>query len=1077
MNRSEKGLAGLLCTLLFFLIYVSPSRAQSTTDGAIGGTVYDSSGAVVPNAKVMVRNNGTNFEQNTTTDDTGYFRVLKLQPASYTLKVEAPGFANFEVQQLAVQVGATTEIDPHLNLSSAGATVLVTEDAAQINTTDAGFGPLVNQTAIQSLPINGGRWSDFALLTPGVVNDSNGFGLLSFRGQSTLLNNNTLDGADNNQAFFSEERGRTRAGYSSAKAAVQEFQVNTSNYSAEYGRSAGGVVNTVTKSGGNDFHGEAYFYDRDNDWGATNPYTTITTQNSSGAFVSNPYKPKDVRKMWGLGIGGPIIKDKLFFFFAYDQYKRNFPGTGIATSPGAFFAIPTVTSSTITTLATRLGVTSTQALTDYTNGLDGLLTELGPVPRTGDQIIFFPKIDWQISAKHHASFEVNRMRWNSPAGIQTQSTNNYAIHSFGNDYVKDTWGVAKLNSTLTSTLSNELRYQYGRDFEYENSQPPTTYEQNNFLTPPGYTNPLPYPPSVFITNGFTMGTPTFLERPAYPDETRQQVADTVSWVRGKHTLKFGMDFSHVHDLSENLRTQYGSYSYSSLLNYFSDLYGTDTCLSSASVPIPCYSSYSQAFGPLGFQFSTNDMAFFVEDSWRIRPRLTLDLGLRYEYEALPSPFGNLINSAIPQTGQFPSDKNNLGPRIGFAYDVFGNGKTSIRGGYGIYNGRVINSTIYSALTSTGITGAQLTYSYNSSQGGPVFPQILASQPTAGIRPAVAYFDPNFKLPQIHEIDLTIERDLGWGTTLSVSYLGSMGRSLPDFVDTNLATTRSITYNVVDASGKGPIQAATYTAPLYSSRPNANYGAMTDIFSGVSSNYNGMVVQVNHRIQQHVQFLFNYTYSHALDYGENASTFTDTNDLLVPNDIKGEYGNSIFDVRHRLVLSAVGEAPWNVHGWAGYLLNGWRLAPIYQVQSGLPYSLVTSGSAPGGASGSANGSGGRAGLTLTGRNDYRLPRTQVVDVRLSKKFTITERFNLELLGEGFNLFNHVNYTGVNNTGYFVTTSNITLPSGTVVTCSAAAPCLNYNTTSAGVPVFGTFTSANSNFAYSSRQVQIGLRLRF
>ena len=160
---------------------------------------------------------------------------------------------------------------------------------------------------------------------------------------STLQNNNTVDGADNNQAFFAEERGRTRAGYSTAKAGVQEFQVNTSNYSVEFGRAVGGVVNTVTKSGTNALHGEAYFFDRDNNWGATNPYTTLTKPTDTpGVFATTPYKPKDWRKMIGTGVGGAIIKDKLFFFFAYDFYKRNFPGLGVASSPAKFFAKQTV---------------------------------------------------------------------------------------------------------------------------------------------------------------------------------------------------------------------------------------------------------------------------------------------------------------------------------------------------------------------------------------------------------------------------------------------------------------------------------------------------------------------------------------------------------------------------------------------------------------------------------------------------------------------------------------------------------------------------------------------------------------
>src|SRR5437899_11340610 len=292
--------------LIVITIFTCGASAQSTTDGAIGGTVTDSSGAAVPNAKVVVRSNGTNAAETVMTDDTGYFRVGKLQPGTYAVSVDAQGFAPFKAQQVIVQVGSVTDIPARLNVASAGATVVVSAEVPQVNTNSQEFAPTLDQTAISNLPINGGRWSSFALLTPGAVNDASGFGLISFRGMSTLLNNNTVDGGDNNQAFFSEERGRTRIGYSSAKAAVQEFQVNTSNYSAEYGRAAGAVVNTVTNSGTNQYHGEVYFYDRDNDWAAINPFTTLTTQSSPGVFTTSPYAPTDVRKMYGFGLGGPI---------------------------------------------------------------------------------------------------------------------------------------------------------------------------------------------------------------------------------------------------------------------------------------------------------------------------------------------------------------------------------------------------------------------------------------------------------------------------------------------------------------------------------------------------------------------------------------------------------------------------------------------------------------------------------------------------------------------------------------------------------------------------------------------------
>ena len=287
-----------------------------------------------------------------------------------------------------------------------------------------------------------------------------------------------------------------------------------------------------------------------------------------------------MRKRAGFGIGGPFIKDKLFWNVSFDWLNRNFPGTGIASNPGVFFA--PLSAANATTLAGRLGVTSAQATATYNNDLNNLISMLGPVARTGEQYIILPKIDWNVNQKNHASFVFNRMRWASPAGIQTQATNTFGIASFGNDYVKDTWGVAKLDTFFTPNLSNEIRYQYGRDFEYENGQPPTPYEQSTLLNNGSFVNPLGLPPQVSITNGFTFGLPNFLVRKSFPDETRMQAADTVSWTHRKHTVKFGVDFSHVNDLSENLRNQFGSYSYSNLVNYVSDLHKPRSCTGGAT---------------------------------------------------------------------------------------------------------------------------------------------------------------------------------------------------------------------------------------------------------------------------------------------------------------------------------------------------------------------------------------------------------------------------------------------------------------------------------------------------------------
>jgi hypothetical protein len=1008
--------------------------------------------------KVVVHNKGTNAEKSITTNDSGYYRVANLPSGTYTVTVSQQGFAPFKAEQVIVQVGSVTEFSPHMGVGATSETVDVTAEAPQINVTSQEIATTMNQTAIANLPINGGRWSNFSLLTPGVVSDSNAFGLLSFRGISTLLNNNTVDGADNNQAFFSEERGRTRAGYSTPKVAIEEFQVNTSNYSAEYGRSAGGVVNTVTKSGTNSIHGEGYFFDRDNTIGAANPFTQIAVQTSPGVFTPTNFKPTDWRKIAGFGVGGPIVKDKVFLFVAYDWYRHNFPGTAVTTNPTAFFAAPS--AATLSTLATRLGVSTAQAGTVYTNDLAALNTMLGPVARTGDQNIFLPKLDWQINQKNHASFSFNRMRWSSPAGIQTAATVTRGISSFGDDFVKDTWGVAKLNTFFTPTLGNELRFQYGRDFEFEFSQQPSAYELANLVNAPTFTNPLGLPPTVSITNGFTFGVPNFLQRSKFPDETRNQIADTVTWTHGKHSFKFGVDFSHVNDNGQNLFNGFGSYSYSSLLNYFSDLNKPNTCAGK-----PCYTSFSQGLGLPGVEFTTNDYSVFVADDWKISQRLSLSLGLRWEYQQMPDPVASLVNPLEPRTGHLPSDTNNFGPRVGFAYDVFGKGKTVLRGGYGLYYGRVINSTIFNALTVTGAPGSQVSLSFTpTSAGAPVFPKILTS--LAGVGRNIDFFDPNFQNPQIHQIDMSIEQDLGWNTALSVSYLGSLGRQLPTFVDTNVATNRigSVTYNV----NGGPLGTGTYTTALFQpfstvqARPNTNFGAMSDIVSGVNSSYHALAIQVNHRMSHNIQFGANYTWAHAIDYGQNQTTFSSTNSFLFPNSIAAEKGNSQYDVPNRFVLNAIINSPWKKDGWMGVFANGWEFAPVYQIQNGLPYTLSVSGNAPlpapvpaGGSLGSINNSGGTNRIDILGNNSFRLPTTWLADMRIAKNFSIREKYKVELLTDFFNVANKQNVMSVNTTGYIISGNN-----------------LNFN------PTFGSTTGVNnSNFLYTPRQIQLGARVKF
>jgi hypothetical protein len=1136
MNRIRQSAFCLMILTLAVCLGTFALHAQTSTQGSIAGTVLDPTGAVVPNAAVTIHNMGTNAEIKLTSDASGFYKAPLLEPGNYRVTFAASGFATTRAENVIVQVGQVSDISPRLTVGTSSTSIEVTEQAPVLNLESPDFSASLNTRALQTIPINNRRWSSLAMTTPGVVSDASGFGLVAVRGISPILNNIEIDGADDNQAYYSEERGRTREAYSTTGAAVREFAVNTGVYSAEYGRAAGGVITSVTKSGTNQIHGQAYFWDRQSKWNAYNDYAKISVLNSAGtAYIPTPIRPKDLRKIYGFTAGGALIKDKLFWIYTYDQHSRIFPGTAIPGNAASFYALPTPaanlpsaapaslcnlttgffnTTATVDsnytldsqacTLAARQVAAGSSTITSYDTAVtaydaaiaDLNTNDLGSVPRTGFQEINNPKLDWQINPKEHVSVLYHRLRWDSPGGVQTQATNNYGVDTFGMDYVKLDYGVAKLTSLITSNISNELLFQYSRELNDESQQPYSSYTNAHLKGTGGNV------PEVALntSSGMYIGSPYYSYRKALPDERKWQVGDVLYWNKGNHSLKVGVDAVHNDDLMNNTYESNGYITYSYFGNYFNDLLnkgkttGGETCNSSALAAAtssstavgtyPCYSSMYQGFGNPVFEIATMDTGIFAQDNWKFSPRLTLELGLRWDYEALPAPNANLttVNStsgayfyAYPGLTNSPSDKMNFGPRIGFSYDVTGKGKTVVRGGYGIYYGRITNGNLLNLRLNTGSANGQYTTTYkNTTVVGPQFPNIASTGGAA--KPNSYFLAPNLRNPQVQEFDLMVQHNLGRGTYIQASYLGALGRELPNWLDLNLnPTTVNTPITVSDASGKGPLpNNTTYTVPTYTSYGNtalfganaANFQAISELTSNVNSNYNAMVLEILNRSLKSIQFDASYTWSHALDFAQAANTTTATNTWYDPySNPRQNYGDSSYNVPNRFVAYALCNFP-NIRStnWVKYLINDWSLNDSFQFQNGLPYSVSVSGYAGSAVGSYWNGASGPAIIPFIGINTMRYPNRMVDDARFQKQISFDKGRNLQLMWNIFNVANHQNIDGLGTTAYKL--------SGNTATYQGQGTSNPSNNTYQ-IPT----SSNNSGFLYTPRQIEIAARFNF
>jgi hypothetical protein len=949
------------------------ASAQTAATGNIEGVVTDATGAVLPGVTVVVKNTDTNVSREIITDGEGRYRASALQPGIYQVTATLSGFQAKPIGGVVVQVGQTYGVDVHMRPAGVVEEVTVTGESPVVDTSRTDVSNVVGEQAISNLPVTGRRWENFVLLSPGVTNDGN-FGLVSYRGISGLYNNNTVDGVDNNQAFFSEARGRTRTSYTISQAAIKEFQVGVSNFSAEFGRAAGGSVNAVTKSGTNNFRGEGFYYFRSDKFQSREPFATS--------------KPHEKRQQFGASFGGPLKHDKVFYFVNLDQQLRDFPGFVRAFNGDAYYQ----------QTCTAPGCDATRA---YQHSLEGFFD------REGNNKILLGKVDWAANNKNNLTVQYNLHRWDSPNGIQTQpilsGTSNDAN---GKDIVKTDFAVVTLNTVLSQRWLNEARVQIGRDFEAQ--------------------EPNAQGPGTTVSGGISYGMPNFLPRPKYPDERRYQFIDNVSLYAGAHSLKSGFDINYVREGIINLFQGGGIYTYGTLQTLASDCPpGASGCVPlQDATPGRHYSNYTQQFDLRGGGlrgdafFTTTDYNWFLQDNWTVNRQVMLNLGLRYEYQRLPQPGEAKVNGVVlngnpayPQTMHFNQDKSNWGPRVGFTYDIGAQHTSVIRGGYGLYYGRSSNSVLFNALTNNAITIA--TYSLNaSSAGAPAYPNVLSAPPAAaGSKPGIQYLSPELERPEIHMADLTFERQVAKETTVSASYLYSRGNKLPTFIDRNLPTASSDVTYFLNGATLG-------TFPFYrGSRPDVNIGAAIEVVGDVESTYHAMVLQASRRFSGGLLFNVNYTLSKARDTGQNSTTFIASSMSVVdPANLAAEEGPGNTDRRHRFVAS------W--HYVPSYLW-GIQVGGVFTGESALPIDATI---ASGGINGTgavlttaSNGAGGSLRAPFEERNGYRTSGRKTLDLRISREFKAGGTRRFVALAEAFNLCNWTNFTGFSSTKYRVSSS--------------------------------------------------------
>jgi len=971
--------------LVAALLATSPALAQSTA--TLQGTVSDSKGAVLPNATVLVRNRSTSAERTTQTDSDGNYQLAALPVRLYTVEVRVEGFKTQVADRVTIEVAKTVVQNFQMDVGAITEQVLVSSDVPVIELATSSVGTVINQRTVQEIPLNGRHFVDLGLLIPGSVTPpQNGFLTAPLRGQGSFAFNTA--GAREDTVNFMingvnlNDMVQNQITFQPSINTVQEFKVDNSTFSAEYGRNSGAIVNIATRSGTNEYHGELFEFLRNEALDARNFFDARKPPFKRNQFGLNLGGPVNLPHF---GSGGPIFsykgENKTFFFFSYEGLRQR-QGLTLTSNVLTDSQRASVTNPTVLQLlpliprATSVDIVAGVPIARFQGS--------GTAPVDIDQWTGDVSHNFSSNDRLHGYYAFQRDRRGEP-NLQGNT-----LPGFG-DTRQSRRQILTLNQThiFGPTLTNEARFGLNRiniTFTPNLQVNPADFGINN-----GINQDLGLPQISITGFNFNIGGPQGF--PQGRADTTVVLSDTLNYLRGNHSLKFGTELRRFYNNNFTLDT--GAFTFPNV-----NLFLTGNA-----------NSFSVTLGDRSSAIVQNALGFYVQDNFKVRQNLTLELGLRYDWNMTPTErFDRFVvfdpdTRSLVRVGSgidkvYEENNKNLQPRVGIAWDPFNDGKTSVRAAYAILTDQPVTNVV-TPLASNPPLATPLTFT-----GAVTFANALNVAGLAGVAPANVHH--GFDNAYVQSWNLNIQREIVRDLAVTAGYFGTKG--------THLRISRNINQPI---NGVRPFPNLSASSPI---RPGAALTNITQIEGSGNSSYNALWLTAAKRLSRGLQFNASYTFSKSIDYNSLNSQGVVIQDSY---NLRDSRGLSDFDARHRFVVSGLYELPFRQNR----LVDGWQLSTIVQLQSGNPVNIVVNNAAFTGTNNTVRpdvtgpieilGTPNRWFDTTPfvvpvnrfgnlGRNVVIGPGFNNTDFSVIKRTRLTENQLIEFRWEVFDLFNHANF---------------------------------------------------------------------